>query len=65
MNKIRNKIIEENNKKITALIADDEATLRDYLQNLLSEIWPELTIIAQASNGNEALLLIREFEPEV
>jgi len=60
-----NKIREKNNKKITALIADDEATLRDYLQSLLSEIWPELTIIAQASNGNEALLLIREFEPDI
>jgi len=52
-------------KKITAIIADDEVNLRDYLCDLLMEIWPELNIIAQASNGSEALSLINEYEPDI
>jgi DNA-binding LytR/AlgR family response regulator len=52
-------------KEIRAIIADDEDTLREYLRRLLAEIWPELVIVAEASNGNEALSLIRDLEPEI
>ena len=38
----------------TALIADDEPLLRDALERMLAQIWPELTIVAQARNGREA-----------
>ncbi len=49
----------------TALIADDEPLLRNALTRLLSAAWPELTIVAQARNGREALELFQTFKPTV
>jgi DNA-binding LytR/AlgR family response regulator len=43
----------------TALIAEDEPLLRDALERLLAQAWPELKVIAHARNGREA---IEEFE---
>ena len=50
---------------LNAIIVDDEDTLRNYLRHMLSDIWPELEIIGEACNGNEALSLIRELEPDI
>jgi DNA-binding LytR/AlgR family response regulator len=49
----------------TALIADDEPLLRDALARLLSQIWPELTVVAQARNGREAIDLFEAHRPDV
>lgn len=49
----------------TALIADDEPLLADYLKTKLALLWPELEIIAQARNGPEAAAALREYEPDV
>jgi DNA-binding LytR/AlgR family response regulator len=49
----------------TALIADDEAPLRDFLRKRLSAAWPELQIVAEAQNGKEAAAMIAEFAPTV
>jgi DNA-binding LytR/AlgR family response regulator len=49
----------------TALLADDEPLLRERLRELLQKLWPELTIIAEAKNGNEAAKLIAEHAPDV
>lgn len=49
----------------TAIIVDDEPVLRYVLDKLLSELWPELEIISQAANGNEALRLINEQMPDL
>ncbi|MBP1202611.1 DNA-binding LytR/AlgR family response regulator [Duganella sp. 1411] len=48
-----------------ALIADDEAHLRDYLEGQLETVWPELRVVAKAANGLEALRLIDEQAPDV
>lgn len=48
-----------------AIIADDEAHLRDHLQTLLANAWPELRIVAKAANGLDALRLIDEQAPDV
>jgi DNA-binding LytR/AlgR family response regulator len=48
-----------------AIIADDEAHLRDYLQSQLKTAWPELRIIGQAANGLDALRMIDEEAPDV
>ena len=48
-----------------ALIADDEAHLRDYLEQQLREVWPELRVVARAANGIEALRQIDEQAPDV
>ena len=48
-----------------ALIADDEADLRDYLEGQLKAVWPELRVVAKAANGLDALRLIDEEPPDV
>lgn len=49
----------------TIIIADDEPLLRFHLQKTLDDLWPEGDIIAQAANGEEALALISELQPDV
>ena len=38
-----------------AVIADDEALMREQLRARLAEVWPELEIVAEARNGIEAV----------
>ena len=52
-------------KAATALVAEDEPLLRERLVNLLGEVWPELEVVAQARNGNEAVDLYEEHRPDV
>lgn len=49
----------------TALIADDEALLAEYLQARLAALWPELAIAGVAANGLDALRLIDEAGPDI
>jgi DNA-binding LytR/AlgR family response regulator len=49
----------------TALIADDEPLLRDALERMLVQAWPELEIVAQARNGREAIDLFVAHRPDV
>jgi DNA-binding LytR/AlgR family response regulator len=50
---------------VTALIAEDEATLADELREVLSALWPELGICAVAANGFEALQALEQHAPNV
>lgn len=50
---------------ITAIIADDEQHLANYLVQKLNSLWPELNIVGVAKNGNEALALIQELRPSI
>jgi DNA-binding LytR/AlgR family response regulator len=49
----------------TALIADDEPMLREALARMLAELWPDLTIVAQARNGREAVALFEQHRPSI
>jgi DNA-binding LytR/AlgR family response regulator len=49
----------------TALIADDEPHLADYLRGKLAALWPELTIVAVAANGPQAADAIRAHAPDI
>ncbi len=49
----------------SAIIVDDESALREYLIRQLAELWPSLKIVAQASNGFEAIELIEQLEPQI
>lgn len=49
---------------IRVLIADDHAIMRQGLTALLEQE-PDLTVVAQASNGQEALTMFREYQPDV
>lgn len=49
----------------TALIAEDEDVLRRTLRRHLAELWPELRIVAEATNGLEALHALDRHAPRV
>ena len=49
----------------TALIADDEPLLREALERMLADAWPELEIVARARNGREAVDQFEERLPDV
>jgi len=48
-----------------AVLADDEPLLRDQLRARLKELWPELQIVSEAKNGEEAVEQVEEHRPEV
>lgn len=48
----------------TALLADDEPLLMNYLATRLQQLWPELNIVACARNGIEALSLVHQHKPD-
>lgn len=48
-----------------AIIAEDEAVLRDELRARLAELWPELVISAEAANGIEASQAFTAHSPDV
>ena len=50
---------------ITAVIADDEQHLANYLHERLTALWPELSIVGIAKNGPEALRLIDDENPAI
>ena len=49
----------------TALIADDEPLLREHLREKLAVLWPELKIVGEAGNGNEAADMIASLAPDI
>jgi DNA-binding LytR/AlgR family response regulator len=49
----------------TALIADDETHLANYLRDQLHKLWPELEIVAIARNGLEAAERIAQLQPDI
>lgn len=51
--------------RITALIADDEAAMREQLRARLAEVWPELEVVALASNGIEAVEMAARHQPQI
>jgi DNA-binding LytR/AlgR family response regulator len=50
---------------VTALIADDEAPMRDLLRARLHAVWPELQIVAEAANGVQAAELGSRHKPDI
>ncbi|MCA0242567.1 MAG: LytTR family DNA-binding domain-containing protein [Proteobacteria bacterium] len=48
-----------------AILADDERLMREQLRARLAEAWPELQIVAEARNGQEAVDLVAEHRPDI
>jgi len=51
--------------RVSAIIAEDEALLAHDLKQRLTAAWPQLDIVATATNGPQALQLISELRPDV
>lgn len=49
---------------ITVALADDHRILREGLRRLLEQ-QPDLQVVGEAANGHEALLLVRDRQPDV
>lgn len=49
----------------TAIIAEDEAPQRAALAALLAELWPEVEILAECSNGREAIAALARCRPDI
>jgi DNA-binding LytR/AlgR family response regulator len=49
----------------TAVIAEDEPLLRESLERLLTQAWPELVVVARARNGREAIDQFEAHHPTV
>jgi two-component system response regulator YesN len=47
------------------MIADDEPKIRNGLGNLLVKIDPEITIVAEAEDGETALSLAQQTVPDI
>ncbi|GAB4041078.1 MAG: LytTR family DNA-binding domain-containing protein [Rubrivivax sp.] len=48
-----------------AVLADDERLMREQLRARLAEVWPELQVVAEARNGQEAVDLVDQHRPDV
>jgi DNA-binding LytR/AlgR family response regulator len=49
----------------TAILADDEDLVRDLLRSRLQTVWPELKIVAEATDGNEAVEAVAAHAPQI
>jgi DNA-binding LytR/AlgR family response regulator len=49
----------------TAIIADDEPRLAEFLRERLAELWPELVVCGLARNGVEARALLASESPDI
>ncbi len=52
-------------KATTAIICDDEPAMRAQLRASLHTVWPDLSILAEATNGNEAVALVNLHKPDI
>jgi DNA-binding LytR/AlgR family response regulator len=52
-------------KSLTAVIAEDEPLLREEIRSTLSELWPELTLCAEAADGLQAIEALDKFQPNI
>ncbi len=50
---------------VTAIIADDEDLPRKELRRMLTELWPELKIVAESEHGADALEAIYGHTPDI
>jgi DNA-binding LytR/AlgR family response regulator len=51
--------------KVRAILVEDEAVLRDQLQELLAMVWPGLEIAAAAQDGVQGLAALERHRPDV
>jgi DNA-binding LytR/AlgR family response regulator len=50
---------------LTAVLAEDETLLRQFLKKKLEKLWPELAVVGEADDGKSAIDLIGALKPTV
>ena len=50
---------------LTAVLAEDETLLRQFLKKKLEKLWPELSVVGEAEHGAAAVELITALKPTV
>jgi DNA-binding LytR/AlgR family response regulator len=50
---------------MTAVLAEDESLLRQFLKKKLEKLWPDLTVVGEADDGASAIELIATLKPTV
>ncbi|TAG77934.1 MAG: DNA-binding response regulator [Burkholderiales bacterium] len=50
---------------LTAVLAEDESLLRQFLKKKLEKLWPELQVVGEAEDGRSAANLIAAVKPSV
>jgi DNA-binding LytR/AlgR family response regulator len=50
---------------IRAILADDERLMREQLRARLTEVWPDLEVVAEARNGEEAVQAVADLQPDL
>ncbi|ATQ74533.1 DNA-binding response regulator [Massilia violaceinigra] len=50
---------------VSALIVDDESPMRDQLRARLADVWPDLAIVGEASNGLDAVTMAAQLQPDI
>jgi DNA-binding LytR/AlgR family response regulator len=48
-----------------AILADDERLMREQLRARLREAWPELELVGEARNGEDALAMVAKLRPDL
>ncbi|MDY7539817.1 LytTR family DNA-binding domain-containing protein [Undibacterium sp. 5I1] len=51
--------------KPSAILAEDEAVLRQELRQVLSQLWPDLVIVGEAQDGIAAAQLLGDLAPDI
>lgn len=54
-----------NAKPVSVLVAEDESAQRQQLIQLINALWPEAEVVAECSNGDQALAAFERHRPEV
>ena len=49
----------------TAILADDETLVRELLRSRLAQAWPDLQILGEASDGQEAIEMVAQHAPQI
>ncbi len=52
-------------KSVSAVVAEDEETLRQELIDALGQLWPELCIVGEAADGIAALRMVAQHQPDI
>lgn len=61
---MKTQIIPRSSKKINVMLVEDQAVVREGIAAIIS-VQPDMKVVAEAGNGLQAVLLAKQFKPDV